>query len=436
MTKEEKKNGIGWWKKLVFRGVGVVGGASAITGCELMRFPPPEPMTAYDDVAAPDATEEELAEEEAVDPAVDWSLPRSRFLRFFPGATATDVDHGQQWRTALEDLTDAFKPTDKRLRPFYVPTLFQSMSDDANKELKGRIQPIITPEMQRSFARGKAVAQVMAQAGWPKDTALVVDLPGTMAVAFAAALADHYAPVFTFDNGPHPQGIVPSHQTVAAALFYAPIFLRADTERPNGSPPLFVLDSNRLLPYVDEDNQFDNRYVAKLPDIVALRPLGIRHIFYVTPDASRGIELDDLNDSFVSLYEEGIDFKILALTDFQETAEPEARLFGQEPCLEDGTCYAYGGDPLIQASFWDYFNWYAGASGRVGFAWSSPPHRCSRGYLYVPCERPTMFRSALARDLGSVRAPISSLTGPSHSPFASMLRSGSFGRFHGSAITG
>ena len=88
-------------------------------------------------------------------------------------------------------------------------------------------------------------------------------------MALAAALAARFCPVFTFDNWPHPLGVVPSHLTLGACLYYLPLFLEAAQTRPQPAPPLFVLDANRLDPYRDQPDQFDNRYVAPVPSAAA-----------------------------------------------------------------------------------------------------------------------------------------------------------------------
>jgi hypothetical protein len=279
--------------------------------------------------------------------------------------------------------------------------------------------------MQRSFARGGALRDIFARAGWPRDTAIIVDVPGPSSVAFAAALSDRFAPVFTFDNWPHLYGVVPSHQTLAATLYYLPRFERTQRTRAKGTPPIFVLDSYRLLPYMDEEQQFDNRYVAKIPDPEAFRALGIKHILYVSPDGARNYEMDDLNGAFLALDESGIDIKMVALTDFSEAQEPTPRMYAErrDHCLSDGTCYFYGGDPETQANFWFYFNWYW--NGPYGYVWIPPPHRCSLGYRFKPFKRATMFHGIEGQELLASNG----------SPFLNPARSGSFGRFHGGFVS-
>ena len=74
--------------------------------------------------------------------------------------------------------------------------------------------------------------------------------------------------------------VVPSHLTLAAALYFAPLL--EDLKHSGPRPPVFVLDSNRLAPYIDAADDFDNRYIVELPDAQAFGRLGIRYLLYVT----------------------------------------------------------------------------------------------------------------------------------------------------------
>ena len=126
------------------------------------------------------------------------------------------------------------------------------------------MRPMHTPEMDDDFARGIALRAQFGAVGWPHDTALVVDAPGPRAVAVAAALADHFAPVFTFGNWPHPLGVVPAHETLAAALYYLPMFTAG---RRRCAPPTRRRCSSSTpigsRPIGDADTQFDNRYFVR-----------------------------------------------------------------------------------------------------------------------------------------------------------------------------
>src|SRR5262249_22489847 len=148
-------------------------------------------------------------------------------------------------------------------------------------------------------------------------------------VAVAAALAPCFDPVFVFGNWPHPQGVVPAHLTLSASLYFLPSFERARARRPVESPPVFVLDRQRLAPYTDNAGQLDNRYLAGLPAREPLAAAGVRHILYVTPDESVFLESDDLNDDLVAADAGGINVRMLALSDFAEAPLPD---WPADPC--------------------------------------------------------------------------------------------------------
>ncbi|HEX4457724.1 MAG TPA: hypothetical protein VIA18_07120 [Polyangia bacterium] len=248
-----------------------------------------------------------------------WDVGQPNVQLRFAGSSLEDVAGTQDWRGGMQRLAETLHPSEPALQPYYVPTLFQSLMGKAGQRLRAVMRPIHDDDMDRDFARGLALREAFASAGWPRDTALVVDAPGPRAVALAAALADHFAPVFTFGNWPHPRGVVPAHETLAATLFYLPAFTTAESERPNDAPPIFVLDANRLAPYRDADAEFDNRYFVHLPDAAALRAMGVSHVLYVSADGHQ--ELDDLNDALVALSQDQIDVQMVALGDFVPAGE-------------------------------------------------------------------------------------------------------------------
>src|SRR5215831_13008005 len=113
------------------------------------------------------------------------------------------------WRDELEDLATDLMPARDSLVPYYVPTLFQSLVGPRAARLRAEIQPIHPPLLDDDFGRGQALRELFEQAGWPRDTAIVIDAPGPRSVAVAAALADRFDPVFVFGNWPHPAELVP-----------------------------------------------------------------------------------------------------------------------------------------------------------------------------------------------------------------------------------
>src|SRR5512134_2701213 len=76
------------------------------------------------------------------------------------------------------------------------------------KRVADVLMPVVTPAMQRAYGVGEALARL---AGWRSGLAVLADLPGPEAVAFAAGAATTFEPVLLLDNWPHPHGVVPSH---------------------------------------------------------------------------------------------------------------------------------------------------------------------------------------------------------------------------------
>jgi hypothetical protein len=370
-----------------------------------------------------------------------WNVGQEGTALRFPASAGNDADGNPDWQQTLPSLASDLAPAQPSLRPFYVPTLFQSLESPSASTLRSELKPFLPGDAWQNASRGEAILSLFRAVAMPKDTALIVDLEGPASVALAATLASGFDPVFTFDNWPHPLGVVPSHLTLASAVFYRPVFLRGRGTRPPGAPVVFVLDRNRLARYTDADGQFDNRYVAKLPTAGNLQSLGIRHLLYITPGKSDLRELDDLNDEFVEFAKGSIDVKVLPLSDFDA---PPAAASSPAP----RTAY-YGGYPYTHFWFWNTYGWYTPRFGSTRLPPSyagaarlpaAPPAQVSNGAGYRPVSRPTIFSS---RSLGagsgvgkqrpsgfgrvSVRA--SSATGRISSVRPG--RSGSFGRAGG-----
>ena len=293
-----------------------------------------------------------------------WDVGQKGAALSFPDSTDIDAGGTQRWREAMPQLAAQLAPSSPALQPFYVPTLFQSLIGPGGQSLRAVMRPIHGAAMDEDFARGIALRAQFAAVDWPRDTALVVDAPGPRAVAVAAALADHFAPVFTFGNWPHPLGVVPAHQTLAATLYYLPMFNAAAAVRAPDAPPLFVLDANRLAPYGDAGKQFDNRYFVKLPSAEQLAALGVRHVLYVGAD---GRELDDLNAALVALCQRGVDVKMVALADFVRAGDEPAMVAeggGDDGAGDDGDEGAgdEGDEPAAVDPAWAW-----------GFAWAHSP---------------------------------------------------------------
>jgi hypothetical protein len=342
----------------------------------------------------------------------------------FSGAVTTDAENGAEWKNRLGDLLTALLPRDGRLLPFATTTLFQAIAVPANNSLRASMQPVHTPAMEEAFLRGKALREVLTTNA-PTDVALVLDLPGPESVAVAAALASTLVPVFQFDNWPHPLGVVPSHLTLGACLYYLPLFDKAVGARPSGAMPVFVLDANRLAPYRDNANQFDNRYVAPLPSSASLLALGIKRLLYVRPSAATLTELDDLNADFVAFEKAGIDVRAVGLNDFQR-----ADILSSS----GAPVFHYGGASYHHVHFWNGYGWARPGSMRSVRNPVPMPARLLQTTEYRPVARPTLFSTRTVGGLGGIGKQKPSGFGQvsvrtsGHAGSSSRRRSGSFGR--------
>lgn len=362
-----------------------------------------------------------------------WAVGADGDSLSLTGTSQLDSLNDTTWMGTLPSLATDLAPAQARLQPFYVPTLFEVLRDQRSDVLRRILRPLHTGSMDRAYDAGLALAGLFhdepapssADAGAPSSgrTALCIDMPGPESVACAAATANVFEPVFLYDNWPHPRGVVPSHEVLAAALYYrAELRLRATTRRFD-SAPAFVLDSRRLNPYRDESDRFDNRYLARLPSADALTGFGITRLLYVT-ETPQEHEMDDLNDDFVALKDKGIDVKMIALSEFQPAAPALAQ-------TSDNThTYYYGGHPSGYFFFWSNYGWRASTTRSVP---TSLPRPASPGARFVPTSRPTIFSSRTVGGLSGVGRQRPSGFGrvSYRSGSSSSGRSGSFGRSSG-----
>jgi hypothetical protein len=264
------------------------------------------------------------------------------------------------------------------------------------------MKPMFSTAMDAAYARGKSVASLFASlAEVPGQTpasakaALIVDLPGPEAVAFAAGAISAFDPVFLFDNWPHPRGVVRAQETLSAAAYYQPLFAEAKKANRSGRSPMFVLDRRRIATYRDDATEFDNRYVAKLPtSAAAMRALDVTHVLYVVPkqsDATR--ELDDLNDELVLYAAGGADVKALSLdmfaidrTDAGVSVAPATPKESDRLLGESGFVY-YGGSRGSHHAFFADYPWAKPARSASARPGANP------GKSYTPQARATAYSS-------------------------------------------
>jgi len=351
---------------------------------------------------------------------------------YFPDAQEIDVAGGAGWRAAMSALALRLAPAQPRWLPYYDPTLFQALQAPRNADLRLLMRPVFSPAMAIASRRGDALLSLFAEEGCRNDVAIVLDIPGPEAVALAAALAPCFDPVFAFDNWPHPRGIVPSHITLGAALYYLPWFERERPQRAADAAPMFIFDRQRLAPYVDDSKWFDNRYLAALPPADVFAAAGIKHILYVVPDGEADTEADDLNDDVVGLDRGGIDVRLLALSDFSETPlpgwlddVPPDPLVGPapppDPSVQVSFQFYFGGSPRAHACFWDWYGW-RGRPPAPGQATPAVPPALHPRTIFHPSPRGTF-----ASGSGWRGTPTGGHAGWHGAP---AWRSGSLGRAH------
>ncbi len=332
-------------------------------------------------------------------------------------------------------LATRLRPSDAAYVPHYKATLFQALSStpttnglvDTGKALRDQMRPVSNAETRLAFDKGRALGSLF-EGDVAKGKAILVDLAGPLAVAFAAGLASKFEPVFAFDGWPHPKGVVPSHLTLGSALYYAELFETAAKSRPTGAPPVFVLDRARLSPYEDDSDRFDNRYLATVPTAEALAGLGVTQLLYVSTDGEK--ESDDLNDDFLAYKKRGTELRMVSLGDF--SADPKAQA-APVAVARRGASASYESNPNV---------YYGGSSGTHywfwhSYGWGSPPRPAVRPVIwsprpvYVPSSRSTPFSglgSGPSRTRPSDFGRVTVHTSPSTNRPIGYSRSGSWGR--------
>ena len=329
-----------------------------------------------------------------------WNLGAEERRLFFRNTTSVDATGSEDWKryTDPSRLLEAWRPRSRSWEPYMVPTLMQALESDS---LRQQIRPIFTPAMEGAFKRGEVLRKdLLSQVTKGPETFFIADLVGPEAVAFGVGLAGWADLIPAFDNWPHPAGVVPSHETLAALIYYASYVQEQKKQVPEPAPGLLLLDSRRLAPYTDGSDQFDNRYLANVPLQDALRERNIRNILYVVADRSQKQESDDLNDEFVEYKANQIEVSIFPLNDIEQVQE---RVVEKQP---DGTTqtavhqnYYYGGG---FASHLGFLMLYSFLAPRPMFYYDYPygggrrltmndTRLTRRPPSYTPRPRPTQF---------------------------------------------
>lgn len=292
-----------------------------------------------------------------------------------------------------------------RWLPFHVPTLLQSMtalptmqlpeSTGYSRVLSNEVSALPTPSMLWAYSVGQALASLFR--GVPLQVAIVVDLDGPDSVAFAAGASEVFEPVFLLDNWPHPFGLSPAHNALTAAVHHRDNFVQSRQTRSNTAPPLFVLDRSRLSEGAlgGTNDQFDNRYAARLPSGQSLHGSGIRQALYVIDGFGQLPEREDLNDILVGWVQAGIDTKALSAASFRAEYEPPGTRSGLSPKY-------YGGYAVNHLTFWHHYPW---ATPPAGTGTSGPDDGAVTAHSFVP--RVTRFtRGARPPTFGTVEVAV------------------------------
>jgi hypothetical protein len=323
-----------------------------------------------------------------------WNVGSTDKFLSFDGSSLTDSRGKNLTGYDPNYLISVYQPRDPRWQPFFVPTLIQSLSQQS---LSGQMRPVFSPQMRETYERAEALRNLISQTPDPSQTLIISELPGAQSVALGAAMADTAQVVPVFDNWPHPLGVVRSHETLGAMAYYASEIDEKRSKLKENAPAILLLDSNRLTAYSDQDTQFDNRYLAKLPPVDQLKQRGVQQVIYLVKDESQKEELDDINDDLVEWQKQGINVRLLRLSEFKPVDEPTQATVAGATTTTVQRHYYYGGYPWAS---WLFFSHYGYGYPREVIVYrdgrSAPIPRPTTGQTYNPptyrpTSRPTVF---------------------------------------------
>lgn len=336
------------------------------------------------------------------------------------------------------DLLSAYQPKNLNNAAYLVPTLIQSTS---SKTLAQQLKIFTNSDIDNAYSSGLGMREIIKGAKNPEQTLYIVDANGPESVAFGAALSDVADLVPTFDNWPHPIGVVPSHLTLSTLIRFAKEVRDNSSKRPEKAPAVFLLDRRRFIEKISPDIEFDNRYVAKIPTLDNLKSLKIDNIIYIVPNRGVTLELDDLNDDFTYFKENGISIQILPLTDFFKDDEELAQNNTNRSYSHSGyPVHYYGGSPLFHSYF--FFSNYSYLQSASRNSYRNAPQRNITPPSYAPSKRTTIFSnravssmSGIGKSRPSGFGSVTTRTSVS-SGRVTGLRAGGFGSFGSSRSSG
>ena len=310
-----------------------------------------------------------------------WNVGAKESRLFFLNTVEQDATGSTDWRAYTDPtrLMAAWQPRSETWQTLYKPTLMQSLKDES---LRTQMRIILNNDMREAFARGETLRRdLLSQVDKGQETFFIADLPGPAVVAFGAGLAGWADLMPSFENWPHPNSVVPSHETLAALIYYAAYVEEQHKQLPASAPGLLLLDSKRLTPYTDDSSQFDNRYLATVPSAEALKQRGVKNIMYIVPSREQKEENDDLNDDFVQYKDAKLKVVLFPLSDFQKVSQPVTKTTPDgTPQRATETRYFYGGGLESHLGFLLLYSFLAPRP----MLYYPPPMGSPYGYGYPP----------------------------------------------------
>jgi hypothetical protein len=220
-------------------------------------------------------------------------ITRIRLPLWFGGRVAltvgdpvgTDATGSLAWRdfTTATRLFDAWSPANDSLwEAYHCPTLFAALDQIPHDKVGAAPEAWIL-----EWLRGELPPPTWLDA----QTWLILDCPALTSIALAAHLACQQCcqPVCTFDNWPHPDGLIKSELALAGLIRYAAVVAQARNRWHKGLPPVWICDSSRLGVSPGKPRDFDNRYYlddSLLPGIELLRQHQLQRVVYASIDVA------------------------------------------------------------------------------------------------------------------------------------------------------
>jgi len=139
-------------------------------------------------------------------------------------------------------------------------------------------------------------------------TLIFVDLPGPKSVALGSVLAVSGCDIVcTFNNWPHPKGLVRPEYVLSALLRYASWLGQNRSAFPTPAPVAWLCDQERFSGYSGQPGQFDNRYYIEdsvIPGPKFLLERGITKVVYISEETN--VIKADLANHLYFYHKEGI----------------------------------------------------------------------------------------------------------------------------------